>query len=193
MHTKKIKERIEKEINNWLDSIEDKDVVRKISRDIIVTGGCIASMLEDGTFKDIDVYFTTKEAAMAVAEYYVAKFNTNEMVKVKVLYHEEEERIKIYIKSVGAVGVLYHDDVVDPDKDDVLPCVEAALKKDKKKNKKTHLPKFLSQNAISLTDKIQIITRFFGSPEEIHKNFDYIHCFNYWTSKHNKIELNKEV
>jgi len=42
---------------------------------------------------------------------------------------------------------------------------------------------FLSQNAISLTNDIQIVLRFSGSPEEIHKNFDFIHATNYFTFK----------
>jgi len=33
-----------------------------------------------------------------------------------------------------------------------------------------------SSNAISLSNKVQIITRFTGSAEEIHENFDYMHC-----------------
>jgi len=44
-------------------------------------------------------------------------------------------------------------------------------------------PKYFSSNAISLTDKIQIVLRFTGNNEEIHKNFDFIHATNYFTFK----------
>ena len=40
---------------------------------------------------------------------------------------------------------------------------------------------FLSQNAISLTDDLQIVLRFNGNAEQIHKTFDYVHATNYFT------------
>ena len=46
-----------------------------------------------------------------------------------------------------------------------------------------YCPIFLSQNAISLSDDIQIVTRFTGSVEEIHSSFDFIHATNYFTMK----------
>ncbi len=49
-------------------------------------------------------------------------------------------------------------------------------------NKPSFRPIFLSTNAITLSDKIQIILRFFGKPDEIHKNYDFVHCTNYWKS-----------
>jgi hypothetical protein len=42
---------------------------------------------------------------------------------------------------------------------------------------------FLSQNAISLTDDLQIVLRFNGNNEEIHKTFDFVHATNYFTFK----------
>ena len=42
---------------------------------------------------------------------------------------------------------------------------------------------FISPNAISLNDEVQVVTRFSGSPEEIHVNFDFVHATNYFTFK----------
>ena len=36
---------ISKKINDWLNSIDDKVLVSKLENNIIVTGGCITSML----------------------------------------------------------------------------------------------------------------------------------------------------
>lgn len=44
-------------------------------------------------------------------------------------------------------------------------------------------PVFMSSNAITLSNKIQMVLRFTGTPAEIHKNFDFVHCTNYWTLK----------
>lgn len=46
---------------------------------------------------------------------------------------------------------------------------------------KPYRPVFLSTNAITLANKVQVILRFFGSPEAIHANYDFVHCTNYWT------------
>lgn len=43
-------------------------------------------------------------------------------------------------------------------------------------------PVFLTTNAITLSNKVQLVIRFFGSPSEIHENYDYVHCTNYWTN-----------
>lgn len=182
MHRKKIQEKLNKEIGLWIDSIEDPEVKKKIQGNIIVTGGAIASLLESGTFKDIDVYLTNVEAAMAIAQYYVKRFKGGDN-SAKIIYNEETNRIKIFIESSGIA------------EDKTIPFLRRVnlTKEEKKKNKKkTHQPIFLSRNAISLTNRIQIIIRFFGTPEEIHENFDYIHCLNYWTDKDNKVYFNKK-
>ena len=36
-------------------------------------------------------------------------------------------------------------------------------------------PRYITTNAISLSDKIQIVIRFFGSVDEIHTNYDFTH------------------
>jgi hypothetical protein len=38
-----------------------------------------------------------------------------------------------------------------------------------------------SQNAISLTEDVQIVLRFNGNVEQIHKTFDFVHATNYFT------------
>jgi hypothetical protein len=59
------------------------------------------------------------------------------------------------------------------------------------KDKPKYRVAFVSSNAITLTDKIQLITRFFGSPESILASYDFIHCTNYWTSWDNTTHLNQ--
>lgn len=54
-------------------------------------------------------------------------------------------------------------------------------------------PIFLSQNAITLTDKFQIIIRFFGEPEQIHNNYDFEHAMNYYDYGTNELVLKLEA
>lgn len=41
---------------------------------------------------------------------------------------------------------------------------------------------FITDNAITLANKVQIVIRFHGEPEEIHKNYDFAHCTCWWSS-----------
>src|SRR3546814_19222919 len=40
----------------------------------------------------------------------------------------------------------------------------------------------MSTKAITLSDKIQIVLRFYGEADAIHENYDFVHCTTYWTS-----------
>lgn len=71
---------------------------------------------------------------------------------------------------------------------------EAAAKvdtKDKKGEKYRVL--FVTSNAISLSDQMQLILRFQGEAEQIHENFDYVHCTSYWTSWDKKLVFRPEA
>jgi len=50
-------------------------------------------------------------------------------------------------------------------------------------------PVYISANAITLADDMQLIIRFFGDAQEIHSNYDFEHCKCWWTSKDSHIEL----
>lgn len=56
-------------------------------------------------------------------------------------------------------------------------------------DKPKYRPVFLSSNAITLSNKLQIILRFYGEPDVIHTNFDFAHCTNYWCSWNNELTL----
>lgn len=48
---------------------------------------------------------------------------------------------------------------------------------------RNYIPMYFSPNAISLSNDIQIVIRFHGTAEQIHKTFDFIHATNYFTFK----------
>lgn len=59
--------------------------------------------------------------------------------------------------------------------------------------KSKYRPVFLSSNAITLSNKIQLTIRFYGAPDEIHKNYDFVHCTNYWVAKTGELVVTKEA
>lgn len=52
---------------------------------------------------------------------------------------------------------------------------------------------FMTANAITLSDQIQIVLRFQGDVETIHTNYDFVHCTNAWTSWDKKLILRNEA
>ena len=54
-------------------------------------------------------------------------------------------------------------------------------------------PTFISQNAITLTGKIQIVIRFYGEPDQIHNNYDFAHAMCYYDYFKNDLVLPAEA
>lgn len=262
MKTKTINAVISKKMNDWLKSIDDESLVKLLRRDVIVTGGCITSMLLNEKVNDFDIYFQTKECTKAVAEYYCKKFNEsnsaqeNRLGKPKIAYvldgvdvdawkngqkelstfaigypnlkycdylswnestesknpndyedEQQKETVRRYNNVSGMllntptdrIKVMINSDGIAEDSDytadnceyDINAYLDALgdgdeisvdLINESESNDK-YKPVFLSTNAITLSDSVQLITRFYGNPEEIHVNYDFVHATNYWTFK----------
>lgn len=144
--SKKMKQLIK--AHPWLEPHEDS---------IIVTGGCIASMLLKEKVNDYDVYFSTREAVVAAANFFVGVFKSDDAAAGMEVRLEDDGRVRVHIPSEG-------------------------LKKRKPGDGKFD-PVYISDNAVSLTGKVQIIFRFYGDADKIHENYDFVHCTNYWTKK----------
>lgn len=202
---------ISKKFNDFVASIKDETVRQMVQENSIITGGCIASMLSGKPANDFDIYFANKRTVLAVADYYVKQYKDSSSVshtdgrEVLIEVKEKDDRVKIYIKSAGIasegetkeyqyfesrpeeVGEEYVNEVakVLDDAEGVADPVDDTKPK--------YRPVFMSDNAITLSDKVQIVIRFYGTPEEIHSNFDFIHCTNYWKSSDRKVVLNLEA
>ena len=211
MNTRIIKSILSKKHNDFVASIKDEKVRKLVDKNSIITGGCIVSMLLKEKVHDFDYYFTDFETTKAVASYYVDEFNrlhgnnTNDMTAKPKMVIGNNSRIKIIIKSAGIVGEntkenqyqyfenrppeegqIYIDESL-PNILDEADSLNGNKLVDDKKGK--YHPVFLTDNAITLSNKIQIVIRFYGSPEEIHSNYDFVHCTCYWTSRDRKLVL----
>lgn len=60
-------------------------------------------------------------------------------------------------------------------------------------SKEAYRPVFLSDNAITLSEKMQIVIRFFGEPDQIHENYDYAHCMCYYDIGSGELSLPPEA
>ncbi|MFA5048717.1 MAG: hypothetical protein WC516_06855 [Patescibacteria group bacterium] len=205
MVRKRIKEVLNKKLNDWLKSIDDGVLVDKIRKSVIVTGGAIVNMLLDEKVNDFDVYFKDGYVLLDVVKHYVDKFNKgNDTSCARIKISNEKESIffidgcsvaeansllfngahvSVYVKSSGVAGNMYG----------ALEDADEISEDDLEKDGEKYQPVYLSSNAITLSNKIQLVLRFFGEPEEIHKNFDFVHCTCYWTSWDNQLVLPAEA
>ncbi len=208
MKTKTIKAILKCKFSDWVKSIDDGKTASLVKQNTIITGGCIASMLLGSKVSDFDIYFRDKETVLAIANYYVKKFSEvgnqgpqkpgqNEQYPIEVI--DEHDRVRIRIPSAGIAGINnqgYKFFEADPDPDSLAASeyVDKAMGvAEAAEAEPPYRPVFFSSNAISLSGNIQLVIRFFGEPDEIHKNYDFVHCTNWWDSKTEHLELKKEA
>lgn len=204
MKAKIIKSVLRNKFNGLLASIEDEAVKEAVRRDGIITGGCIASMLLGEKINDFDVYFKNEDTVAAVAEYYVAKWKANPPTRFKdgekrtmdIFVVREDGRVKIVVKSAGVASESGADDYqyfesADPqDAAEFVKDAAAGLGRSKEnKGKPKYRPVFLTSNCITLSDDVQLVTRFYGPVNEIHENYDFIHCTCSWDAETGELVL----
>lgn len=192
MNSKNIKKHLNNKLNDWLSHIDDEEIKKILKKNVIVTGGAIVSLLTGEKLHDYDVYFRTKESCLAVTNYYVGKWNESHPDKpVSVRVIEETGKIDCFVQSKG---------IADEDEEQVNSVSynfvsteeeieEALAEESESENKEKYRPKFITSNAITLSDKVQIVIRFYGEIEEIHKNYDFAHCTCAWSSWNNELFL----
>lgn len=210
MNRKHIARRLEAVFQDFCSSIKDENVRKLVEVNTIIAGGAIVSLLQGENPNDYDIYFRNKETVLAVSKYYVKQFNDNNKITnnlgyedqkafvidgakdikeqiesngekpwySRMLYNLTEDRVKIIVRSDGVAADSYDKLAELIDEADELP-IEPKKKKEKKKK---YRPIFLSTNAITLSDNIQVIARFYGEPEEIFSTYDFVHCCNHWAS-----------
>ena len=201
MKPKTIKKVLDLKFKDWMESIQDAGVRKLVAENSIITGGCIASMVAGDKVNDYDIYFTNKETVLAVAKYYADQSSTRATVvdfdHLKD-YPTDGEISKEYAINHGMAGegrvAIYCDgmkQVKDEDIED--PDITNALELDTVKEAVETLSplgkynlQFISPNAITLSHKVQVIIRFYGDAKDIHKNYDFVHCTNYWVSYNEK-------
>jgi hypothetical protein len=224
MLEKTMKQVLNKKINTWIQSIKDEKIKDIIDENLIITGGCFTSMIENNTPNDFDCYFRNKESVLKIAQYYADIWNKkkeeqgieqknkiNKKCKVMVLDGANpSQEIKDYFwnlkpgKETGAVIIdncppervkmVFPSDGFTGDPEEINAAEELGMSnseiiteldeieadKEIKKEKEPYFPVFISSNAITLSDGIQVTIRFYGEPTDIHETYDFAHTKAYY-------------
>ena len=188
MQIKTIEKNIRSKMNAWLLTITDEELRGKIKNNLLVSGGSITSMLLMQDVNDFDVYIKDMDVLMELTAYYVKQFpvaieilDGRKRIEYLNLIQYRQGIYKIAVENLkpGQVKLFFTDRT-------------GGLATGHNKEDANYIPTFFSPNAISLSNNVQIITRFHGNNEEIHKTFDFIHATNYFTFK-DGVMTNKEA
>ena len=189
MKTGTIEKVLKKKLTEWLETITDETLRRDVKDGLLVSGGSIASMLLGEKVNDFDIYLSNMDLVKRVAEYYLQPFDKD---CVFVIDGREKEKHLKEIERKYADGIEHDNSFVVPIrtlKENQIKIFVVggggyAVEGEKKPAEKgKYLPLYFSPNAITLSDDIQIVLRFYGSAKEIHETFDFVHATNYFTFK----------
>lgn len=185
MQEKTINKVIRQKIDEWINSITEEKLRIELKKDVIVTGGCITSLLRNEDVNDYDVYIRTQETLKMLVEYY-ASDDIEVLQGSKKQQYVDELELK-YNTTISEINNQYAVSVRNLKPDQIKYYIHTgggkAFQYSDAEKKADYRVEFLSPNAISLSNKLQIVIRFWGEPDIIHKNYDFVHATNYWTYK----------
>jgi len=194
MQTKSIDKNIRAKMEEWLKKITDEPLRRSVKENLLVTGGSICSMFLGEPVNDYDVYLMDMDVCKKLAKYYIRPFSNDivifdgrnredliEKYNKDFDYKNSEKTLPIDCNNSFAISLRN----LKPEQIKLyFNGAQGSMKLgDKHVDEKVYKPLFFSPNAISLSDDIQIVLRFGGTAEQIHKTFDFIHATNYFTFK----------
>ena len=188
MNSKNIAKSLKAKLDDWCKNIDNEEIVKIIKENAIVTGGALVSLLNGEKPNDYDIYFKDKESVLKIAQYYAEKWNKTHEDKNIVQITDKEGRVQCFIQSAGAVMEDDEDGITDNSKPETEPFTEETEEEQKQEIPK-YRARYFSTNAISLSNDIQIIIRFYGDVDKIHENYDFVHCTCSYDYKVNKVDL----
>lgn len=190
MQQKIIQKNIASKMDEWLSTIKDEALKKDVRNNLLVSGGSIASMLMNEPVNDYDVYLMNMDVLKRLAKYYTSPEATG---GVSVLIMDGRNKKQLEDEYNSKTMDINEDDnsysiCLRNLKEDQIKLYfggNAGLRinEGKKEEELFYTPLFYSPNAISLSNNLQIVLRFNGDAEKIHKTFDFIHATNYFTFK----------
>ena len=191
MQIKTIEKNIRSKMNEWLLTITDEELRNKVKNNLLVSGGSIVSLLLREDVNDYDVYIKDMDILIELVAYYTKPHSP----MIEILDGRKKMKYMAATRFNASAQGIYKIAIENLKSDQVklyFTGKAGGLSTGHNKEDANYIPTFFSSNAISLSNNIQIVTRFHGNNEEIHKTFDFIHATNYFTFKDGLV-TNKEA
>jgi len=137
-----------------------------------IAGGAILSVSKQEKIKDYDLFMTTPAAALKLFNILIKRIPDGDSLTLTV----EQDNINPNLHR----GYLFLNNAFREDTlEKAIDRFNENCKKYKIKSHKVY-PTYLSKNALTLSNGVQLIFRFIGEPKEVFSTFDYEHCKIYW-------------
>lgn len=160
MNRVQMRKKLDEVISSWVKNVEVEsgwlDVVNAMKSRTFFAGGCFRSMLSGEKPKDYDIYFTDVESAKLVVNHYLKIISKYANVSCSI--KDTDKGFNVFIQSEGVAR---------------LDCKKHGYKGD-------DAPLFVSQNAITLANGIQLVFKTFGTPQSVVGGFDFTVCKNFY-------------
>lgn len=175
MQLKTIEKIIKAKLEDWLNTIPDTKLKKEVRKNILLSGGSIASMLLNIEVNDYDIYIKDVDILKQLTNFYIKNFSGIVLLDGR----EKEELLTTVMKNTKETSYSIAVETLKEDQVKLYFKGSPGFKPDPKEG--NYVPVFFSPNAISLSDNIQIVLRFHGDNEQIHSTFDFMHVTNYFT------------
>ncbi len=196
MQIKTIEKNIKLKLEEWLKTIPDDTLRKSVKENLLVSGGSITSMLLNEQVNDYDIYLMDINVTKSLADFYTKSISSiiildGRVRDVLIEKYNDEYAIQNSLsnsKSAIEQNNSYAISLRNLKEDQIKLYFEGAkgglkINEEAKEGELNYTPLYFSPNAISLSNNLQIVLRFWGTAEQIHKTFDYIHATNYFTFK----------
>lgn len=184
MQVNTIRKIIEKKLEDWLSSIKDEPLRLLVRDNILVSGGAITTMLLDQPVNDFDVYIKSIDVLKKLSQYYTAPFKSITILDGRFMTDLVNDYESNYGTGSLETDVNKYAISLRNLKDNQLKLIfesDEGGYRIEKESFSNYEPKYFSPNAISLSDDLQIVLRFWGDSTAIHETFDFVHATNYFT------------
>jgi hypothetical protein len=192
MQIKTIKQNITAKLNEWLATIKDQTLRDDLKKNILVSGGCITSMLLNEQVNDYDIYIYDIDVLKRLTTYYIKSYKQITLLdgrNKEILVNDLETDYRNLVKATALaidMNTSYAISLRNLKPDQIklyFAGAQGGMKVNEAmpKEELNYTPLYFSPNAISLSNNLQIVIRFWGTAEQIHQTFDFIHATNYFT------------
>jgi len=118
-----------------------------------IAGGCLTSVIQDKKINDCDIFFKNPVALKIIASKLIRKTADKEIKDSDFIIRPDEQVPELYSVSIPDFKLK--------------PAADTAT---------GSTIVYKTSNALSLKNRVQIVTRFVGPPDQVFKTFDFAHC-----------------
>jgi hypothetical protein len=137
-----------------------------------IAGGVIASVAKEEKIKDYDLFMTNAASARSIVNTLLRRVSPGETIQLTTSVDSINPNL-----HRGNLEFAYPERMITT-LEEQIDLFNEACKKTKSRGRA--IPAYLSKNALTMNNGVQVIFRFIGDPKEVFTTFDYEHCKAYW-------------